>query len=178
MIKFTRRPIPHPLPLSLLCALALLHGRPAAAGTIAVTNEADARLAVFAPDGGFAIKRLIQTRPNGGSFGGWQEAGQAGNTVAAARNHDGALELFVIGNDHALWHQRESRPNGPWGAWASLGGWIDQLDVARDDDGRLEVFARGADRALYHICQKAPDGKKGWGTWEKLGGPIDGVVAA
>ncbi|MBW4528602.1 MAG: hypothetical protein KME18_26110 [Phormidium tanganyikae FI6-MK23] len=64
-----------------------------------------------------------------------------------ALNQDGCPEMFVIGEDGAVWH-RWTDATGTWGSWASLGGKWKQLAVATNKDGQLELFAIGMDDTI------------------------------
>jgi hypothetical protein len=105
----------------------------------------------------------------GGRFR-WASLGGGISMPIVARNADGRLEVFVQGNDGALWHIWQTAPNNGWSGWQSLGGWITTPVVGQNADGRLEVFARGSDGALWHIWQTAPS--NGWSGWQSLGGRI------
>jgi hypothetical protein len=38
-------------------------------------------------------------------------------------NHDGRLEVFAVGKDHAMWHDWQTKPgSGPWSGWYSIHG--------------------------------------------------------
>jgi acylphosphatase len=98
----------------------------------------------------------------------------AGGTLA--QNGDGRLEVFVRGDDNAVWHIWQTAPNNGWSGWASLGGNIPAVPVVFPNaDLRLEVFARGDDNALWHIWQTAPN--NGWSSWASLGGNFPGQPA-
>ena len=70
---------------------------------------------------------------------------------------DRRQELFVLGNDGAIWHVWQVAPNAGWSDWKSLGQPRDAFDgseppkqrdlseplVLSNDDGHLEVFAAG-----------------------------------
>jgi hypothetical protein len=95
------------------------------------------------------------------SFGGkWPR--RDGKDLIVVNTHDRRLEMFIVGNDDALYHRWQERPGGAWnGSWESLGGkWPDDSDpvVVVNADGRLEVFMVGNDKELYHIWQERPDG--------------------
>jgi acylphosphatase len=98
----------------------------------------------------------------------------AGGTLA--QNGDGRVEVFVRGDDNAVWHIWQTAPNNGWSGWASLGGNIPAVPVVfPNDDLRLEVFVRGDDNALWHIWQTAPN--NGWSGWASLGGNFPGQPA-
>ena len=83
----------------------------------------------------------------------------------------GALEVFVLGTDHKVYHRWQS-PSGPggWAPWASIGGSLKTLLGAQNTNGRLEVFGRGTNDQLWHSWQD-PTGSGGWHAWESLGNP-------
>lgn len=41
--------------------------------------------------------------------------GNIASNFPVATNQDGRLEVFIIGADHALWHNWQTIPNGGWG---------------------------------------------------------------
>jgi hypothetical protein len=84
-----------------------------------------------------------------------------------AENADGRLEVFVRGDDGALWHIWQTGDRArPWSAWESLAGLLtSNVAVGRNSDGRLEAFVRGGDNALYHKWQKRANGTTGWSGW-------------
>jgi C1A family cysteine protease/acylphosphatase len=138
---------------------------------IAVFENADGRLEIFARGTDNAVWHNWQTAPNGG-WSGWASLGGVVLTApAVGRNNDGRLEVFAKGTDGAVWHNWQTAPNGGWSGWASLGGVItSEITVASNADGRLEVFVRGTDNAVWHNWQTAPSG--GWSGWNSLGGVI------
>lgn len=73
--------------------------------------------------------------------------------VAAA---EGCLELFIVGDDAALYRAWQAEPGGDFGAWQGLGGSWDARYIpvaATNADGRLEVFTTGADGTIWHRWQ-------------------------
>ena len=53
----------------------------------------------------------------------------AGGTLA--ENGDGRIEVFVRGDDSALWHIWQTAPSNGWSTWATLGGNIPSLTAVR-----------------------------------------------
>jgi hypothetical protein len=96
------------------------------------------------------------------SFGGQWPNGD-GKDLVVIHTHDSRLEIFIVGNDGALYHRWQERPGGSWnGKWESLGGkWPEASDpvVVVNADGRLEVFMVGNDKELYHRWQESSGGK-------------------
>ena len=121
--------------------------------------------------------------------------GKVGGDPIVGISADGRLEIFVRGNDGALWHVAQLKPNGEWpivdtavdrpddkrpdatwSEWNSLGGQIlGNPAIALNLDGRLEVFVRGTDQVLWHNWQTAPNGA--WSGWRSLGGQLSGSPA-
>jgi len=96
------------------------------------------------------------------------------------QNADGRLEVFVVGNDGALWHSWQTAPNNGWAAWfsqgAAGGGLVGTPALAQNADGRLELYARGSDGALWHIWQTAPN--NGWAAWFSQGAAGGGFAGS
>jgi len=84
---------------------------------------------------------------------------------------DGRIQLFVRGQDNALWYTSQVRPSVlEFTQWASLGGSLaGNPAVASNSDGRLEVFAVASDNNIRSISQTA-QGSDAWGEWQSLGG--------
>ncbi len=147
-------------------------GAPPAAGGLnrpAVAQSADGRLEVFAVGGDGVLWHIWQTSVNGG-WSSWTSHGAPpGTRVGGLRqpviapNSQGRLELFVLGDDKALWHIWQVAPNGGWSNWASHGTppgttfTFSGPAMAASADGRLELFICGDDNALWHIWQVAPE---------------------
>jgi acylphosphatase len=92
---------------------------------------------------------------------------------AVARNSDGRLEVFVIGADHALYHdfQQTAGSSSSWSGFTKLGGSIlSNPVVGQDRDGRLEVFVIGGNHALSHIFELTPSSSNSWSGFSGLGG--------
>ena len=139
--------------------------------SIAVANNADGRLEIFARGTDGALWHQWQTAPSAGPWSGWSGLGGGiVGTPAVGQNADGRLEVFVRGTDGALWHQWQVAPNGTWSGWSFLGGGIRNPVVGRNADGRMEVFVRGDDGAVWNIWQVSPNGT--WSGWNSLGGVI------
>jgi hypothetical protein len=87
---------------------------------------------------------------------------------ASALYRDGRLNLFVRGNDNAIWTRWQITPNGEWSGWASIGGGCTSRPAAvLNANGGLVVFARGNDNAIWHTWQEQMDGE--WSGWASLG---------
>ena len=112
------------------------------------------------------VWQIFQTAPNGG-WSDWRRLGKPpaeirpADRIGVASNADGRQELFVMGEDAALWHVWQVAPNVGWSDWKSLGKPADQFGfppqspeppknrdlfdptVQRNADGHLEVFVPG-----------------------------------
>jgi hypothetical protein len=132
---------------------------------------------------------IWQTPPNL-VWSGWQSLGSPQNVTintapALAANGPGPLmgpgrlELFVVGQDNALWHIWQD-DQGEWSSgWQSIGGSVTGIPgVGKNPDSgaRLEVFAKGTDTALWHVWQNAPN--LAWSGWVSLGGQVNDDAGA
>ncbi|WP_338090971.1 hypothetical protein [Photorhabdus aegyptia] len=91
--------------------------------------------------------------------------------VSVVNTTDGRLEVFGVGTDNAVWHNRQTAPHSgsSWSGWISLNGNVTSKPVVYiNTDGRLEVFARGTDNALWNIWQATPS----WSAWVSLNGNL------
>jgi hypothetical protein len=126
----------------------------------------------------FSVREIQPPGINGWS-GFTSLGGYSISNPVVAQNSDGRLEAFVIGSDHALWHNSETLAgnSSSWSGYSDLGGYkLGYPAVARNSDGRLEAFVIGSDHALYHIFQTAA-GSNSWSRFIKLGGYILGDPA-
>jgi len=62
-----------------------------------------------------------------------------------------------------------------WHADSIPGTITSDPDLSSRGAGRLDVFAQNSDGMLHHLAWENPTG---WGTWEWLGGPLEGGPAA
>lgn len=87
-----------------------------------------------------------------------------------ASNPNGALQMFGVGSDTAVWQDLQAGPNSSWNGWASFGqtGSIPGCAVSHDLDGRLEVFCVGSSHNVMRKSQTSPG--SGWTSWSSLGG--------
>src|SRR6266545_1638408 len=139
--------------------------------SLAVGENADGRLEVFAVGPDRALRHNWQLTP-GGSWSGWASLGGViVGSPAVARDDSGSLVVFVRGTNDAVWLKWQLTPgsSGSWSGWYTLGGVIKAAPVvATNADGRLEVFTEGTDRALWHKWQLTPGGDS-WSGWASLG---------
>ncbi len=155
------------------------------AGDPVVGQEKDGRLIVLATGIDSAIWADVQTAPNK-AWAGWHPVLMPAvkgltfsGTPAVARNLDDTIEIFALGSDHAIWHDRQSA-TGAWSGWQAIQAdasvppdlatpipsFIGVPVVAQDGDGRLELFAMNKDGTLWLIFQQVPNGS--WYGWLPL----------
>jgi hypothetical protein len=139
----------------------------------AVAPSGDSRLELFVVGSDGNLWHMWQTAINDG-WSGWVNFGNAGVGFASespsissprlAPSQDGRLELFLVGNDGALWHIWQTGWSNGWSGWFSHGsmggGFLDSPAVAPSADDRLEVFVVAQDGELYHMWQTAVS--NGW----------------
>lgn len=142
------------------------------AGRLAVGQNADGRLEIFAENGQYAVWHNYQVIPNGG-WGGWSNLGNGsqGSPVSGvvftengfgpvvASKSDGRLEVFAQGQDRNYYHNYQI-PGSGWSGWAGLGGAnvaLGPLAVGQNADGRLELFV-----GTLHNYQIPGRGRSGW----------------
>jgi hypothetical protein len=111
----------------------------------------------------------------------WEDLGQPGSGVKGRPNiiwADGAMNIFVRGQDDHLWHRQEKQDQGQhvWTNWVNLGGGLTSLpaNAVRGDFQTIESFVIGEENALW---LRTGDGVN-WGAWENLGGDFQGNPAA
>ena len=144
---------------------------------IAVGNDADGRLKVFAVDQtNHALKCICQCATNDSEWSEWLDlGGQIQPPLAVAPNADGRLEVFAAAlNSGAAGHLWQTGSNGIWSSWSDLGGAVQPgMVAARNADGRIELFALAAsDGSLMHRSQLKTNTTSEWLDWESLGGDI------
>lgn len=104
-----------------------------------------------------------------------------GNTYTSRNTSDpgavawgqGRLDLFVQGEDGALYHKVY---NGGWGStWEKLDGFLTSApDAASWGTGHLDVYVRGLDNNLYY--RRYLNGA--WGGWLSAGAPPGGAMSS
>jgi hypothetical protein len=129
---------------------------------------------VFVIDHDDSIKHLWQTDKSG-TWGGSEDLGGIGHDIAAIELASGRFEVFVVGSDAAVWHNRQNA-NHKWAGWETLGGEATRLAAVKGREGRVELFVVGSDRAVWHRGRNGPTGS--WSDWESLGGAVQQLAAA
>lgn len=149
-------------------------------GPMTTAADADGSLELFTIDTAGAVWHCSQTQPNG-SWSGWESMDFPHGlsafppVLAAAQNHDGRLELFVVGSGGMLWHRWQTQPNGTWSDWKSLntrGRGFAGIAVTAEPAGRLVLFAaerptaegHNSGEVLWQCGQVTPGGS--WSPWE------------
>jgi hypothetical protein len=129
----------------------------------------DARIGIFVTGANGALYHIWYDGSGGSSWSGWQSLGGVlTSSPGATSSASGIVDVFVRGNDTALWQREYS--NSAWGSWTSLGGRIPSGTgpaACSWGPGRLDVFVQGTDNALYHSWYSG-----GWSSWESLGGKL------
>jgi hypothetical protein len=99
---------------------------------------------------------------------------QSTTDVAVINNPGGTLDVFLVGPDHAVWHNFQEPSVGGWSGWISLGfpsapiSLLNPIAVGRNSDGRLEVFVAGNDGSVWHSWQQSPGNEGSWTGWNFL----------
>src|SRR5229473_723725 len=92
-------------------------------GQIAVGQNADGRLEVFAVDTADHLAwHNWQIAPNGAWYGWeWLRDAKGVGQIAVGKNADGRLEVFATDTAAGLaWHTAQSAPNGDFGGWSRI----------------------------------------------------------
>jgi hypothetical protein len=141
---------------------------------IAVGTNTDGRLEVFTIGNDGVCYHEWETAANSPtSWSSWTSLGGPWETDAkplVASDQNGALELFVIGTDGAMYHNYQT--GGTWSGWLSLGGAFTQdirPCVGKNQDGSLELFSTGLNTDLLYSSETAPNSAT-WTAWASLGG--------
>jgi hypothetical protein len=140
---------------------ALVAASPVRFLSLAVANNQDGRLELFAigDDGG--LWHAWQESPNGG-WSSWDKFPSPGVKLvgrpAAVLNGNGTLEAFAVDVNGGLWNVAQTSTNNGWGGWLSLGG--ENLTFAAagvNQDGRVEVFSSSGG-TLWHRWETSVGG--------------------
>lgn len=141
----------------------------------------DGRLELFGIGSGGNFWHTWQTSV-GGSWNPWYSQNWPGVPLVDGAyptivpNADGRLEVFIAGNDGALYHLPQWIVNANWGNWESFGPppgtQVTQdgaIAVGWSADGRRELFVVGKDNNLWHLWQTDLNGN--WSNWYSHGAP-------
>jgi hypothetical protein len=156
--------------------------------TLAVAQNGDGRLEAFALGEDKALWHRWQQTQGGWSPWTSRDAPDqvglftgSGALLAVARNRDGRLEAFALGEDKAVWHIWQQTQGG-WSPWSSLEGQPDGsffgygLAVGAHADGRLVLFvvAKEADATSQEpnvIWQREQAVAGRWSPWRSFRRP-------
>jgi hypothetical protein len=86
-----------------------------------------------------ADRALWYRQVSHGVWTGWGSLGGVALTAPAVANDGAAVNVFLVGDDHAMWTRRLTSP------WRDLGGQF----ISAPGAGSLEVFAVGWDGMIY-----------------------------
>ena len=145
-----------------------------------IVANADGRLEVFLAGDDGALYHLPQAIVNA-NWGAWESFGPppgtqltGENAIALGWSADGRRELFVVADDHQLWHLWQTDLNGTWSSWYSHGVppgtelW-GGVAVYLNTDNCQELFVDASDGNIYSLKQVAPN--SGWSDWIDFGQP-------
>jgi hypothetical protein len=119
---------------------------------IGIANN-DGRLQVFVVGTNNQLYYKTQSAPNSDTWStAWTSLGggiKADTSPAVARNNDGRLQVFGVGNNNALYYKTQTAAgSNTWStSWTSLGGGLrDNTNpaVVPNTNGRLEAFVMGS----------------------------------
>jgi hypothetical protein len=119
---------------------------------IGIANN-DGRLQVFVVGTNNQLYYKTQSAPNSNTWAtAWTSLGggiKADTSPAVARNNDGRLQVFGVGNNNALYYKTQTAAgSNTWStSWTSLGGGLrDNTNpaVVPNTNGRLEAFVMGS----------------------------------
>ncbi len=137
---------------------------------MAVAENLDGRLEVFALGGDRAIYHRWQTTAGQSVWSGWQNLGGSQlKDVAVGRNQDGSLDMVVVGGDNMVYEQRQNGAGGGFGGWRYVGGvGVTQIEVGTYPSGRLALMGLSTDGELFMTSQ--PSLNAAFAGWTTLGG--------
>ncbi len=111
--------------------------------------------------------------------------GAEGEALAAGRNEDGRVEVFVTDPEHGTYHTRRAADTdadglGEWEGWRLLGDEScpgESVAVAPNGDRRLEAFVTHPRRGTFHARQTETNGTA-WTDWEARGDKAGNEIVA
>jgi hypothetical protein len=137
-----------------------------------VARDAEGRITLVARSSNGTAFFKRQSSSGSSSWSAWTSlSGTLLEEPVIARNANGRLTAFGIGNDRALYINHQSSSTS-WTGWIRLGGSFgSHLVVGTNRDGRLEVFGRGTDNALWRSNQTSVN-TSSWTAPVSLGGAL------
>jgi hypothetical protein len=137
-----------------------------------VARDAEGRITLVARSSNGTAFFKRQSSSGSSSWSAWTSlGGTLLEEPVIARNANGRLTAFGIGNDRALYINHQSSSTS-WTGWIRLGGSFgSHVVVGTNRDGRLEVFGRGTDNALWRSNQTSIN-TSSWTAPVSLGGAL------
>lgn len=153
-----------------------LGGQPFAAEALALADQGNGNLMLFALAGG-KVYALPQT-PDA-LWGAWSKPGLAGQgadltAICACGQGGGGAQLWGLDSNGEIWTLAQQGAGGEWGGWQGP-AFADQpepfvrIAAAGQNNGRTAVIGAGADGSLWTISQAPADGE--WVVWQALAAP-------
>jgi len=143
-------------------------------------KAANGTVAEFWPAGGQILYRLR----NGSTWTDQAAAATlpggtiASSTVAAGVNNLGNVELYVVADDHQVWHTYAGSGASNWSALTPLGSpvvaIIGDVAVGTNYVGNQELYVTASDGEVFHKFATPGQGS-GWSGWDTMGRPAPGV---
>jgi hypothetical protein len=91
--------------------------------------------------------------------------------VVVVNNQNGPLDVFLVGPDHAVWHNWQVPSLGRWNGWTRLGSpnapisLLNAIAVGKNLNGTLEVFVAGNNGSVWHSWQQSAGAEGSWTGW-------------
>jgi len=108
------------------------------------------------------------TTPPGTAAGKFSSVGGVSVDSIAAVSQTGTIDIFVWGQDNAVWWNHFPLAGG-WAGWTSLGGQtIDAAGASSCSAGHMDVWVVGVDGQLW--SRSTTNSGTTWGAWTQWGG--------
>ncbi len=121
-----------------------------------LVTDRDGRLTLFFTEFDGSVYKQRQDKPNSGWIGENYLLRAKMNSVAAAKNADGRLEVFTVGDDGRIYYSYETEVEKWYPVSLFQNVEAQELAATTNLDGRLEVFWIGSDHQIYHSWQQRP----------------------
>jgi hypothetical protein len=137
-----------------------------------VAKDAEGRITLVARNSAGTAYFRRQASAGSSSWSSWTSlSGTLVEDPVVARNANGRLTVFGIGNDRALYINHQSSST-TWTGWLRVGGAFgSHVVVGTNRDGRLEVFGRGTNGALWRSNQTSIN-TSSWTAPVSMGGVL------
>jgi hypothetical protein len=151
-------------------------GQPFAADALALTDQGNGRLILFALAKG---QVAAMAQDINALWGAWSPLGLAGQsvdltTICACGQNGGGAQLWGLDASGKVWMLAQKGAGGPWASWQGP-AFADQpepfvrIAAADQNDGWTAVVGAGEGGNLWVIAQRPSDGE--WGPWKALPAP-------